>query len=246
MVGAAPPLHTLAPAADVWPIGHAVCAVEPDIPTKKLTLAGIQDDCPAVGWKLPAAHGVCVVAPVVPTNDPAGASVHTVVPSVLLKAPNAHGVEELAPGMGTNRPNGACVHAAAPDVALKLPARHAVCVVAPIVPTKKPGAAGMHGVSPVAEKLPTVQATGAAVTVRLNGVALLLPALVTMRPARMLPEYTAAVALVMVTLKVHEPLAGMVKLVVVADNAAPGVAVGVAPTQVELAFGVGAFTRPGR
>ena len=49
MVGAVP-LHALAPAGEVWPIGHAVCAVAPDVATKKLTLARIQDDCAIVGW----------------------------------------------------------------------------------------------------------------------------------------------------------------------------------------------------
>lgn len=72
-----------------------------------------------------------------------------------------------------------------------------------------------------------------------------MPAAVTIKPGLMLPEYTAALALVMVTLKVHEPLAGMVKLVVVAEEAAPGVADGVAPAQVDVAFGDGALTKPG-
>ena len=83
-------------------------------------------------------------------------------------------------------------------------------------------------------------------TSRLNGVVLLPPADVMIRFAEMFPEYNAGAALVIVTLNVQEPLAGMVKLVAVADNAAPGVAVGVAPAQVELAFGDGAFTSPGR
>lgn len=83
-------------------------------------------------------------------------------------------------------------------------------------------------------------------TLRLNGVVLLPPAEVMMRFAEILPEYNAAAALVMVTLNVQEPFAGMVKLVVVADSAAPGVALGVAPAQVELAFGAGALTSPGR
>ena len=47
-------------------------------------------------------------------------------------------------------------------------------------------------------------------------------------------------------LKVHEPLAGSVKLVDCVENPAPGVAAGAAPTQVELALGAGALTRPGR
>ena len=52
-------------------------------------------------------------------------------------------------------------------------------------------------------------------------------------------------ALVKVTLKVQEPPADSVKLVGCAELPAPGVAVGVAPTQVELALGAGALTRPG-
>ena len=86
----------------------------------------------------------------------------------------------------------------------------------------------------------------AAVTVSVNGVALLLPAGVTIKPAAMVPEYTPAVALVTVALKVQEPLAGMVKPVVVAELPAPATAEGVAPTQVELRLGVGALTMPGR
>ena len=85
-----------------------------------------------------------------------------------------------------------------------------------------------------------------AVTVMLKGVALLLPDGVTINPAEILPEYTAAVALVIVTLKVQEPFAGMVKPVVVADEPTPATAVGVAPTQVLVGFGIGALTKPGR
>ena len=50
----------------------------------------------------------------------------------------------------------------------------------------------------------------------------------------------------MVALKVHDPEAGKVKLVLWVELPAPATATGVAPGQVELALGAGAWTRPGR
>ena len=61
----------------------------------------------------------------------------------------------------------------------------------------------------------------------------------------MMSAAIAEVVTTMVTLNVHEPLAGIVKPVVVAELPTPGVASGVTPTQVELALGTAALTRPG-
>lgn len=83
-------------------------------------------------------------------------------------------------------------------------------------------------------------------TVKLNGVTLETPAAVLIKPAPMFPVCTPTVELVTVTLNVHEPLAGIVNDVEVPELFAPGTATVVTPTQVEVAAGIGAFTRTGR
>lgn len=72
------------------------------------------------------------------------------------------------------------------------------------------------------------------------------PAGVPINPALIVPACTPAVELVTVTLKVHDPLAGMVNDVEVPELDPPGAANGVTPAQVDVAAGVGAFTNAGK